>query len=214
MLHRVIIRRNSCCPEVGQGQLDLAHPRQHRWSGVDGRARKSLIIIRVSGVPERLTTRQPETVEGSCRGKGLSLLHCEPGPAYDIVDIGKPLLAALGNNPLGQLATDALHLGEAKPDREVAISAVLASAIRSRPYEGSNLELHPLQATVRACWAAAPSFDRFEVGIDLGLHDVGTQHCYAVPTRISDQRLRRVEAHRLGSEQAGQKRSWVVQLQP
>src|SRR4029453_4886131 len=134
--------------------------------------------------------------------------------SYDVVDIGKRLLPALLDNPLGQLAADSLHLGEPQPDSEVAITAMLQRAIGSRPYEGPYLELHALQAILQACRAFALGIDLFEIGVDVGLHDVGTQNRYAVSARICDQRLRGVEAHRLRSQQPRQKRPRIVQLEP
>src|SRR5687768_16678092 len=210
----MIIRRNPRGPQVGQSQLHLTHPRQDGRGGVDGRARQGLVVVRISGIPERLPTGQSKAVEGSSRGQGFGLRHREPYPAYYAIDIGERLPPALQDNPLGQLAADALYFSEPEPDREVTVTAMFERSIRSRPYEGPYLELNTLQTAVKTCWAAALGMDQFKIGINLGLHDVGTQYRYAVPARISDQRLRRVEAHRLCPQQTGQKGSWIVQLEP
>jgi len=97
---------------------------------------------------------------------------------------------------------------------EVSIAAMFERSVRSRPYEGANLELDALQAAAKASWVAAAKFDWLKVGIHAGLHDVRAQHRYAVSARVCDQRLRGVEAHRLCPQQPGQKRSGIVQLEP
>jgi hypothetical protein len=87
-------------------------------------------------------------------------------------------------------------------------------SVWSRPNEGPYLELNTLQTAVKTCWATALGIDQFKIGINLGLQDVGTQYRYAVPARISDQRLRGVEAHRLCPQQSGKKGSRIVQFEP
>src|SRR5215211_6148374 len=183
----MIIWRNPGSPQIRQSQLHLAHPRQDGRGGINGRARQGLVVVGVSGVPERLATGQSKAVECSSRRQRFSLRHGEPGPPYDVVDIAEPLFPAFQDNSLGQLATNALHLSESQPDREVAVTAMFEGSVRSRPYEGTHLELNALQAAVEAGWASAFGIDRFKIGIDLRLHDVGTQHRYTVPTRVSHQ---------------------------
>src|SRR4029453_4721666 len=155
MVHLMIIGRYLRGPQVGQSELHLTHPGQYGWCGINSRARQSLIIVGVSRGPKRFATRKPKAVESSSGGQGFRLRHREPTPAYHIVDIDEPLLTALEDNPLGQLAADALNLGESKPDREIAITTMFQRSIRSRPYERPYLELNALQAVVKSSWAAA-----------------------------------------------------------
>src|SRR5690625_5383026 len=52
------------------------------------------------------------------------------------------------------------------------------------------------------------------VGVDPRERDVGSAHLDTVPPRIGDERLRRVEAHRLRAQQPREKRTRIVQPQP
>src|SRR5215211_6423631 len=120
----MIIWRNPGSPQIRQSQLHLAHPRQDGRGGVDGRARQGLVVVGVSGVPERLATRKSKAVECPSRGEGFSLWHREPAPAYHVVYVAEFFFLTLEDNPGGQLTPDALHLGESQSDREVAVSTM------------------------------------------------------------------------------------------
>ena len=62
--------------------------------------------------------------------------------------------------------------------------------------------------------AGRPSGPGSRVGVRAGDVDVGAADGHPVPAGVGDQRLRRVEAHRLGAQQRRAERRRVVQLEP
>ena len=104
-------------PQVGRGELDVAHARQRRRRGRDGRAGQPVGRIGVAGVPQRLPTREAEGVEGARRGERLHLRDRQARTTHDVdhVDeVGHPLGTG-GDDALGVRRSDPLHLGEPEP---------------------------------------------------------------------------------------------------
>ena len=102
-------------PQVSGGELDVAHARQRRRRGRDGRAGQPVGRIGVTGVPQRLPTREAEGVEGARRGERLHLRNRQACTTHDVDHVDEGTLGTGGDDALGVCRSDPLHLGEPEP---------------------------------------------------------------------------------------------------
>src|SRR5690606_12970642 len=101
------------------------------------------------------------------------------------------------------------------PHREAPVAPMCRSIVRTRGVEGARRLLYRIEAVVapRRLWRHTV-LQCFEGGLhDCVLHVCGT-HLDAVAPRVFDKAARRVEPHRLRTQQTGEKRCRIVQLEP
>ena len=110
----------------------------------------------------------------------------------------------------------------------VASASVCGTDSCTRPVRSSREANGPLafrsstscSASSSPMWRTLPSPSRTSMsgvlqrGVRQAGVDVGTVHRHPVPARVGHQRLRRVEAHRLGAQQRRAERRRVMQLEP
>ena len=204
--------RSSCgrmnCAGCASGDRPVAHTSATSWStslipgsigaSVAGhRARQAVrfVLRGRPGGPQRLTARKTETREGVGRGEGLQVSGRASGTPGQIRHAPvRPVRPPLLLDPSGQLVADRTDAGQPLPDgraaeppgvRRLALPALLPGRRRALQRRGGVAEV-----------------------------DVRPAHLDPVPPGVVDQRLRRVEAHRLGVEQRRAERRRVVALEP
>ena len=118
------------------------------------------------------TAAEPEAVKGSGGSQSFSLLDVEPGSADDVVQAAERGALTFCDDHGGQFTADSLHLGQPKPDSEVAVPSMGLGLIECATVERADLWLIVFQAGVHACdprlVRLRAGCEGFEIGIDPG----------------------------------------------
>ena len=110
---------------------------------------------------------------------------------------------------------DGFDAGQAEPDGEGAVAAMLAAGVGCLGIERPDrwLRIGQARSHPRHDWRLSVG-QVLEFGIGSGPVQVGTADFDAVAFRVGDERLGRVEPHGLGAQERGEERGGVVEAEP
>ena len=214
VLDRVPLGRDPGGPEVGEGDLDLAHPRQRRRRGRRGRAGQ---------VARRPRRSRPPTAPRGGRAPSRRRRRRWPAPraGREVRSARRERSVTSVNGASSRAATIRSATSSPMPRTESSPSRT-ASRRRGGGRARVGRARHPLGAREPRPAALveaggprpAPTTTGSRSACARGARDVGTAYVDAVAAGVADQRLGGVEAHRLVAQQPGQERRRVVQLEP
>ena len=197
--------------------LDLAHPRQRRRPPAPAWCRAGARPARRTRRPTAPGAGRAEASNAPAVASASSCAGVSPARRDRSVHVGERRLGARRHDPLGHLAARCRARSRApggRPARRRGGASAVGSGVPGIAL--GALEVRPA-ALVEAGGRDGRvdrAAQRLEAGLRAREHQVGTAHLDAVPAGVADQRLRRVEAHRLVAQQPGEERRRVVQLEP
>ena len=207
VLERVRARRDPGGPQVGHGDLDVVHVGQHRRRPGDPDPLEVLVGLGPAGVPQRLPAR---VTAGARRRRPRSPAPRAAARRARPAGTGRPgrRTAAPSRAATIRSATDRADPADRVQPEAYGVRRV-APVLRGRVGRAR----HPLGALGRrrrqesSPVGPGVTATSSRSAVARGQREVGPQHLDAVAAGVVDQRLRRVEPHRLGAQQRGQERA-------